>query len=100
MNKEIVRIKDLDYLKNIDLLISLVQTKQDKAPNAVLDKMAVALKDIFYYVNSLQMDRAAYTEAMSQFRSARNNAELRNKNLLIEVEKLKGNIETLNQINN
>jgi len=96
MNKDIVRIKDLDYLKNIDLLISLVQKKQDKAPNEVLTTMGTALKDIFYYVNSLQMDRAAYTEAMSQFRSARNDAELRNKNLLIEVENLKQQIEILN----
>jgi hypothetical protein len=60
--------------------------------------MSKAISRIFFYVNSLQVDRRMYDKAMSQYREDKNRAVLRSRKAEAELEKLQKEIKLLKNL--
>lgn len=97
MNK-IEDIKELNYSKNIDLLLSLVSDQQKKSPSETLDSMAQSLMEIFFYVNNLQSNRWAFEEQIKQYKDHSISSMKRIKQLESEIERLKSNVDFLKDL--
>ncbi len=69
-------LKDMEYLTDIDMLSTLILDQCKKKETPTLTEMSKAIARIFFYVNSLQVDRRMYDKAMSQYREDRNRAIL------------------------
>lgn len=97
MKDKITNLKDLEFYNNFELLASLVNNKRSEKPSKVLDDMAKALSEIFFYVNNLQTDRWAYEKSMSDYRLDKNRAVERARKA---EEKLDDALAKLKKFNN
>tara|TARA_R110000772_G_scaffold97378_3_gene196601 strand:+ start:1241 stop:1540 length:300 start_codon:yes stop_codon:yes gene_type:complete len=79
-------LKDMEYITDIDMLTSLVLNQIKKKETKTLTEMSKAIARIFFYVNSLQVDRRMYDKAMSQYREDKNRAVLRSRKSEAELE--------------
>tara|TARA_B110001452_G_scaffold258023_1_gene252790 strand:- start:605 stop:904 length:300 start_codon:yes stop_codon:yes gene_type:complete len=79
-------LKDMEYLVDIDMLTNLVLNQIKKKETKTLTEMSKAIARIFFYVNSLQVDRRMYDKAMSQYREDKNRAVLRARKSEAELE--------------
>ena len=91
-------LKDMEYITDIDMLTSLVLNQIKKKETKTLTEMSKAIARIFFYVNSLQVDRRMYDKAMNQYREDKNRAVLRARKADIELEKLRKEIKTLKNL--
>jgi hypothetical protein len=82
-------LKDMEYLTDIDMLSTLILDQCKKKETPTLTEMSKAIARIFFYVNSLQVDRKMYDKAMSQYREDRNRAILRARKAEEELESVK-----------
>ena len=98
MNAKIDLLKDMEYLVDIDMLTNLVLNQIKKKETTTLTEMSKAIARIFFYVNSLQVDRRMYDKAMNQYREDKNRAVLRARKADIELEKLRKEIKTLKNL--
>lgn len=81
-------LKDMEYLTDIEMLSTLILDQCKKNETPTLKEMSKAIARIFFYVNSLQVDRRMYDKAMSQYREDKNRAVLRSRKVEQELEKL------------
>lgn len=88
----------MEYLVDIDMLTNLVLNQIKKKETTTLTEMSKAIARIFFYVNSLQVDRRMYDKAMNQYREDKNRAVLRARKADIELEKLRKEIKTLKNL--
>jgi len=79
----------MEYLTDIDMLSTLILDQCKKKETPTLTEMSKAIARIFFYVNSLQVDRKMYDKAMSQYREDRNRAILRARKAEEELESVK-----------
>lgn len=98
VNAKIDLLKDMEYLVDIDMLTNLVLNQIKKKETTTLTEMSKAIARIFFYVNSLQVDRRMYDKAMNQYREDKNRAVLRARKADIELEKLRKEIKTLKNL--
>ncbi len=98
MNAKIDLLKDMEYIVDIDMLTNLVLNQIKKKETTTLTEMSKAIARIFFYVNSLQVDRRMYDKAMNQYREDKNRAVLRARKADIEIEKLRKEIKTLKNL--
>lgn len=98
MHNKIETVKDLEFAKDIDMLVGLVNQQLKKNPSETLEKMGQALASIFIYVNSLQLDRWAYNESISQYESNINKLILENRELKKKNDILKDNLSFLKEL--
>ena len=82
-------LKDMEYLTDIEMLSTLILDQCKKKETPTLTEMSKAIARIFFYVNSLQVDRKMYDKAMSQYREDRNRAILRARKAEEELESVK-----------
>lgn len=88
----------MEYLVDIDMLTNLVLNQIKKKETTTLTEMSKAIARIFFYVNSLQVDRRMYDKAMNQYREDKNRAVLRARKSDLELEKLRKEIKTLKNL--
>ena len=100
MNAKIDLLKDMEYIVDIDMLTTLVLNQIKKKETTTLTEMSKSIARIFFYVNSLQVDRRMYDKAMNQYREDKNRAVLRARKADIELEKLRKEIKILKTCNN
>lgn len=98
MNKKIETVKDLEFAKDIDMLVGLVNQQLKKNPSETLEQMGQALASIFLYVNSLQLDRWAYNESISQYQNEINKMIIENRELKKKNNILKENLNFLKEL--
>ena len=98
MNAKIDLLKDMEYTVDIDMLATLVLNQIKKKETTTLTEMSKSIARIFFYVNSLQVDRRMYDKAMNQYREDKNRAVLRARKADIELEKLRKEIKTLKNL--
>ena len=98
MNAKIDLLKDMEYIVDIDMLTNLVLNQIKKKETTTLTEMSKAIARIFFYVNSLQVDRRMYDKAMNQYREDKNRAVLRARKSDLELEKLRKEIKTLKNL--
>ena len=98
MNAKIDLLKDMEYIVDIDMLTTLVLNQIKKKETTTLTEMSKAIARIFFYVNSLQVDRRMYDKAMNQYREDKNRAVLRARKSDLELEKLRKEIKTLKNL--
>ena len=98
VNAKIDLLKDMEYIVDIDMLTNLVLNQIKKKETTTLTEMSKAIARIFFYVNSLQVDRRMYDKAMNQYREDKNRAVLRARKADIELEKLRKEIKTLKNL--
>tara|TARA_R110000796_G_C14460526_1_gene424455 strand:+ start:399 stop:698 length:300 start_codon:yes stop_codon:yes gene_type:complete len=91
-------LKDMEYLTDIEMLSTLVLDQCKKKETTTLKEMSSAIARIFFYVNSLQVDRRMYDKAMSQYREDRNRAVLRARRVEIELEQVKKDLEKFKKV--
>ena len=91
-------LKDMEYLTDIEMLSTLVLDQCKKKETTTLTEMSSAIARIFFYVNSLQVDRRMYDKAMSQYREDRNRAVLRARRVEIELEQVKKDLEKFKKV--
>lgn len=82
-------LKDMEYLTDIEMLSTLILDQCKKNETPTLTEMSKAIARIFFYVNSLQVDRKMYDKAMSQYREDKNRAILRARKAEVELESVK-----------
>ena len=88
----------MEYIVDIDMLTNLVLNQIKKKETTTLTEMSKAIARIFFYVNSLQVDRRMYDKAMNQYREDKNRAVLRARKSDLELEKLRKEIKTLKNL--
>tara|TARA_R110001592_G_scaffold14653_1_gene65324 strand:- start:14254 stop:14553 length:300 start_codon:yes stop_codon:yes gene_type:complete len=98
MNAKIDLLKDMEYIVDIDMLTTLVLNQIKKKETTTLTEMSKSIARIFFYVNSLQVDRRMYDKAMNQYREDKNRAVLRARKADIELEKLRKEIKILKNL--
>ena len=98
MNAKIDLLKDMEYIVDIDMLTTLVLNQIKKKETTTLTEMSKAIARIFFYVNSLQVDRRMYDKSMNQYREDKNRAVLRARKSDLELEKLRKEIKTLKNL--
>ena len=98
MNAKIDLLKDMEYIVDIDMLTTLVLNQIKKKETTTLTEMSKSIARIFFYVNSLQVDRRMYDKAMNQYREDKNRAVLRARKSDLELEKLRKEIKTLKNL--
>lgn len=98
MNAKIDLLKDMEYIVDIDMLTTLVLNQIKKKETTTLTEMSKAIARIFFYVNSLQVDRRMYDKAMNQYREDKNRAVLRARKSDLELEQLRKEIKTLKNL--
>ena len=98
MNAKIDLLKDMEYIVDIDMLTNLVLNQIKKKETTTLTEMSKAIARIFFYVNSLQVDRRMYDKSMNQYREDKNRAVLRARKSDLELEKLRKEIKTLKNL--
>ena len=98
VNAKIDLLKDMEYIVDIDMLTTLVLNQIKKKETTTLTEMSKAIARIFFYVNSLQVDRRMYDKAMNQYREDKNRAVLRARKADIELEKLRKEIKILKNL--
>lgn len=91
-------LKDMEYLTDIDMLSTLILDQCKKKETPTLTEMSKAIARIFFYVNSLQVDRRMYDKAMSQYREDRNRAVLRSRKAEGELEGLRKELKLLKNL--
>jgi hypothetical protein len=91
-------LKDMEYLTDIEMLSTLILDQCKKKETPTLTEMSKAISRIFFYVNSLQVDRRMYDKAMSQYREDKNRAVLRSRKAEAELEKLQKEIKLLKNL--
>mgnify|MGYP005988202679 CR=1 FL=1 len=98
MNAKIDLLKDMEYLADIEMLSTLILDQLKKKETPTLTEMSKAIARIFFYVNSLQMDRKMYDKAMSQYRGDKNRAILRSRKAEQRVEELERELKKWKKI--
>jgi hypothetical protein len=98
LNAKIDLLKDMEYIVDIDMLTTLVLNQIKKKETTTLTEMSKAIARIFFYVNSLQVDRRMYDKAMNQYREDKNRAVLRARKSDLELEQLRKEIKTLKNL--
>lgn len=98
MNAKIDLLKDMEYTVDIDMLATLVLNQIKKKETTTLTEMSKSIARIFFYVNSLQVDRRMYDKAISEYREDKNRAVLRARKSDLELEKLRKEIKTLKNL--
>ena len=98
MNAKIDLLKDMEYIVDIDMLTTLVLNQIKKKETTTLTEMSKSIARIFFYVNSLQVDRRMYDKAMNQYREDKNRAVLRARKSDLELEKLRKEIKILKNL--
>ncbi len=88
----------MEYIVDIDMLTTLVLNQIKKKETTTLTEMSKSIARIFFYVNSLQVDRRMYDKAMNQYREDKNRAVLRARKADIELEKLRKEIKILKNL--
>jgi hypothetical protein len=88
----------MEYIVDIDMLTTLVLNQIKKKETTTLTEMSKAIARIFFYVNSLQVDRRMYDKAMNQYREDKNRAVLRARKSDLELEQLRKEIKTLKNL--
>ena len=74
----------------------LDQLKKKETPT--LTEMSKAIARIFFYVNSLQVDRRMYDKAMSQYREDKNRAVLRARKSDLKINQLEEELKKWKKI--
>lgn len=98
MNAKIDLLKDMEYLADIEMLSTLILDQLKKKETPTLTKMSGSISRIFFYVNSLQMDRKMYNKAMSEYREDKNRAILRARKAEGRVEELERELKKWKKI--
>lgn len=98
MHAKIDLLKDMEYLADIEMLSTLILDQLKKKETPTLKAMSEAIARIFFYVNSLQLDRKMYNKGLSQYMEDKNRAVMRARKADAEVESLKKEIEKLKNI--
>ena len=98
MNAKIDLLKDMEYLTDIEMLSTLILNQLKKKETPTLTEMSRAIARIFFYVNSLQMDRKMYDQAMGQYREDKNRAILRSRKAEERVLELESELKKWKKI--
>ena len=98
MNAKIDLLKDMEYLTDIEMLSTLILNQLKKKETPTLTEMSGAIARIFFYVNSLQMDRKMYDQAMDQYREDKNRAILRSRKAEERVLELESELKKWKKI--
>jgi hypothetical protein len=91
-------LKDMEYLTDIEMLSTLILDQCKKKETPTLKEMSKAIARIFFYVNSLQVDRKMYDKAMSQYRSEKNNAIMRARKSDVRIKELEEELKKWKKI--
>lgn len=91
-------LKDMEYLTDIEMLSTLILDQCKKKETPTLTEMSKAIARIFFYVNSLQVDRKMYDKAMSQYREDRNRAIMRARNADVKIRDLEDELKKWKKI--
>tara|TARA_R110000744_G_scaffold145383_1_gene257980 strand:+ start:30 stop:326 length:297 start_codon:yes stop_codon:yes gene_type:complete len=91
-------LKDMEYLTDIDMLSTLILDQLKKKETPTLTEMSKAIARIFFYVNSLQVDRRMYDKAMSQYREDKNRAVLRARKSDLKINQLEEELKKWKKI--
>jgi hypothetical protein len=91
-------LKDMEYLTDIEMLSTLILDQCKKKETPTLTEMSKAIARIFFYVNSLQVDRKMYDKAMSQYREDRNRAIMRARNAEVKIRDLEDELKKWKKI--
>tara|TARA_R110001606_G_C15248434_1_gene637084 strand:+ start:245 stop:544 length:300 start_codon:yes stop_codon:yes gene_type:complete len=98
MNAKIDLLKDMEYMVDVEMLTNLVLNQIKKKETPTLTAMSKAIARIFFYVNSLQLDRRMYDKAINQYREDKNRAILRARRVEVELDKVKKDLEKLKKV--
>lgn len=94
MHRKIETIKDLQFAADLDTLVTIIQDQTKKAPeNKIAQELSKAVIGVFMYTNSMQLDRWAYDEGLSDYKKQINALELEKRELEEEIKKLKSLLE-------
>lgn len=91
-------LKDMEYLTDIEMLSTLILDQCKKNETPTLTEMSKAIARIFFYVNSLQVDRKMYDKAMSQYREDKNRAIMRARNAEVKIRDLEEELKKWKKI--
>ena len=91
-------LKDMEYLTDIEMLSTLILDQCKKKETPTLTEMSKAIARIFFYVNSLQVDRKMYDKAMSQYREDKNRAIMRARNAEVKIRDLEDELKKWKKI--
>tara|TARA_R110000787_G_scaffold4757_4_gene18208 strand:- start:95 stop:394 length:300 start_codon:yes stop_codon:yes gene_type:complete len=98
MNAKIDLLKDMEYMVDVEMLTNLVLNQIKKKETPTLTEMSKAIARIFFYVNSLQLDRRMYDKAINQYREDKNRAILRARRVEVELDKVKKDLEKFKKV--
>tara|TARA_R100001163_G_scaffold11614_4_gene10623 strand:- start:12425 stop:12730 length:306 start_codon:yes stop_codon:yes gene_type:complete len=99
MNKKIENLKDLDYQGNLQFIANIILDAIKKKETDKLKRMAEAISDIAFYVNSLQLDRWGYNKTIDQYKNERNRAIIRARKAEKKIEELELELKKFNIFN-
>ena len=96
MNKKIETLKDIEYQGNIQFLANIILDAIKKKETDKLNRMAEAISDIAFYVNSLQLDRWGYNKSINDYKNQKNRAIERARKAEEKIEKLEVELKKFN----
>ena len=98
MNAKIDLLKDMEYMIDMEMLTNLILNQIKIKETTTLTEMSKAIARVFFYVNSLQIERRMYDKAINEYRGDKNRAILRARKADVELEQLRKEIKTLKNL--